>query len=78
MEASLVSNEERGAQKMSTSDPMAAVRRYIDAFNPGDANMMAEIFSVPVSILDGMARPRNALRRCWKGRAESNSQTVPS
>jgi hypothetical protein len=36
---------------MSTSDPMAAVRRYIDAFNPGDANMMAAIFSVPVSIL---------------------------
>ena len=40
---------------MSTSDPMVAVRQYIAAFNKGDANVMAETFAVPGSILDGMA-----------------------
>ena len=40
---------------MSTKDPMAAVRQYIDAFNKGDAKGMAETFAVPGSILDGMA-----------------------
>jgi SnoaL-like domain len=40
---------------MSTSDPMAAVRQYIAAFNKGYANVMAETFAVPGSILDGMA-----------------------
>jgi SnoaL-like domain len=34
---------------------MAAVRQYIDAFNKGDAKLMAETFAVPASILDGMA-----------------------
>jgi hypothetical protein len=40
---------------MSTQDPIAAVRQYIDGFNKGDANMMAATFAVPGSILDGMA-----------------------
>jgi hypothetical protein len=40
---------------MSTKDPMAAVRQYIDGFNKGDAEMMAATFAVPGSILDGMA-----------------------
>lgn len=40
---------------MSTSDPMAAMRQYIDAFNSGDVKTMAATFSVPGSILDGMA-----------------------
>jgi len=34
---------------------MAAVRQYIDGFNKGDANVMAATFTVPGSILDGMA-----------------------
>jgi hypothetical protein len=34
---------------------MVAVRQYIAAFNKGDANVMAETFAVPGSILDGMA-----------------------
>ena len=37
------------------ADPMVAVRRYIDAFNNGDAKVMAEAFTVPGTILDGMA-----------------------
>ena len=45
----------KGATAMSTNDPMAAVRNYIDAFNRGDAKQMAATFSVPASILDGMA-----------------------
>jgi SnoaL-like domain len=40
---------------MSTQDPIAAVRQYIDEFNKGDANMMAATFAVPGSILEGMA-----------------------
>jgi SnoaL-like domain len=40
---------------MSTSDPMATVRQYIDGFNKGDAKAMAAAFAVPGSILDGMA-----------------------
>ena len=34
---------------------MAAVRQYIDGFNKGDVEVMAETFAVPASILDGMA-----------------------
>ena len=34
---------------------MAAVRQYVDAFNKGNAEMMAETCAVPASILDGMA-----------------------
>jgi hypothetical protein len=44
-----------GVAAMSTSDPMAAVRQYIDGFNKGDAKVMAATFAVPGSILDGMA-----------------------
>jgi SnoaL-like domain len=40
---------------MSTEDPMAAVRQYIEGFNKGDAKLMAASFAVPGSILDGMA-----------------------
>jgi hypothetical protein len=36
-----------GVAAMSTSDPMAAVRQYIDAFNKGDAKVMAATFAVP-------------------------------
>ena len=32
---------------MSTKDPMAVVRQYIDAFNKGDAKAMAATFAVP-------------------------------
>ena len=39
----------------SSNDPMGAVLQYIDAFNNGDANVMAATFAVPGSILDGMA-----------------------
>ena len=34
---------------------VAAVRRYIEAFNLGDAKAMADCFAVPGTILDGMA-----------------------
>ena len=37
------------------NDPIAAVRKYVDAFNRGDAAVMATTFAVPGSILDGMA-----------------------
>ena len=37
------------------SDPMAAVRKYIGAFNKGDAAGMAAVFAVPGSIIDGTA-----------------------
>jgi hypothetical protein len=40
---------------MATTDPMAAVHQYINAFNKGDGKTMAAIFAVPGSILDGMA-----------------------
>jgi ketosteroid isomerase-like protein len=39
----------------STSDPMVAVRRYIDAFNGGDADGMAAACADPMQILDGMS-----------------------
>ncbi|CRZ18029.1 YybH family protein [Mycolicibacterium neworleansense] len=38
-----------------STDPMAAVRRYIDAFNNGDADAMAAVCADPMQILDGMA-----------------------
>jgi SnoaL-like protein len=40
---------------MATTDPVAAVRQYIDGFNKGDEEAMASTFAVPGSILDGMA-----------------------
>jgi hypothetical protein len=36
-----------GVLEMSTNDPMAAVRQYINAFNKGDATVMAATFAVP-------------------------------
>jgi ketosteroid isomerase-like protein len=36
-------------------DPMAAVLRYIDAFNNGDSNAMAATCADPMQILDGMS-----------------------
>src|SRR5215831_6679924 len=41
--------------KMATTDPLAAVRQYIDRFNKGDEKGMAATFAVPGSIIDGMA-----------------------
>jgi hypothetical protein len=40
---------------MATTDPVAAVRQYIDSFNKCDEKGMAATFAVPGSILDGMA-----------------------
>jgi hypothetical protein len=40
---------------MSTADPLAAVRAYIDGFNQGDVEQMAAVFADSASILDGMA-----------------------
>jgi ketosteroid isomerase-like protein len=37
------------------SDVLAPLKRYIDAFNAGDAEAMAACFAVPGTILDGMA-----------------------
>jgi ketosteroid isomerase-like protein len=37
------------------TEPMGAVRQYIDAFNKGDMEGMAATCAVPASILDGMA-----------------------
>ena len=39
----------------NTSEPMAAVRHYIDSFNKGDIAAMAAACDTPMSILDGMA-----------------------
>jgi hypothetical protein len=52
-----------GVTEISTNDPMAAVREYIDAFNKGDVKTMAAIFAVPGSILDGMAPRGLEMRR---------------
>lgn len=35
-------------------EPVAAIHRYVDAFNRGDVKGMAAEFAVPGSILDGM------------------------
>ncbi|MFY9839628.1 MAG: nuclear transport factor 2 family protein [Xanthobacteraceae bacterium] len=43
------------SKNVVADDPMAAVRKYVDAFNQGDAAAMAATFAVPGSILDGMA-----------------------
>ena len=40
---------------MATTDPLAAVHQYINAFNKGDGEAMAATFAVLGSILDGMA-----------------------
>ena len=51
----IASNSAQGATAMNTQDPMSAVRHHIEAFNRADAKAMAAIFTVPGSILDGMA-----------------------
>jgi ketosteroid isomerase-like protein len=38
-----------------SNDPMAAVRQYAEAFNRGDARLMAATCANPMQILDGMA-----------------------
>jgi len=38
----------------STTEPMVAVRQYVDDFNRGDVKAMAETCAVPASILDGL------------------------
>ena len=43
------------SENVVANDPMAAVRKYVDAFNRGDAALMATTFAVAGSILDGMA-----------------------
>jgi len=40
---------------MGTESPLAAVQRYLDAFNRGDSAAMQAAFAVPGQILDGMA-----------------------
>jgi hypothetical protein len=35
------------SKNLDTDDPMAAVRKYVDAFNRGDAAVMATTFAVP-------------------------------
>jgi ketosteroid isomerase-like protein len=39
---------------MATDSPLAAVQQYIDAFNTGDVDAMATLFTDSASILDGM------------------------
>lgn len=46
---------QKGPFEMNTSDPMATVQRYIDAFNKGDSQAMAAVFAISGFILDGMA-----------------------
>jgi hypothetical protein len=41
--------------EVNATEPMAAIRHYINAFNQGDADGMAAMFTVPGFILDGMA-----------------------
>jgi ketosteroid isomerase-like protein len=41
--------------EMNATDPMAVIGNYLNAFNRGDSEGMAAMFTVPGSILDGMA-----------------------
>jgi ketosteroid isomerase-like protein len=38
-----------------STDPMAVVHQYVDAFNKGDKNAMATACADPMQILDGMS-----------------------
>ncbi|MEV6430383.1 nuclear transport factor 2 family protein [Nocardia sp. NPDC051463] len=40
---------------MNSSDPMATVLQYVDAFNNGDSKAMAALCADPMQILDGMS-----------------------
>jgi len=46
---------------MSSTEPVDAGRKYIEAFNKGDASAMAKAFASSAFILDGMAR------HTWQG-----------
>ena len=54
----------------SSDDPIAAVRRYVDGFNNGDADAMAAACADPMQILDGMSphvwQGRTAARDWWR------------
>ena len=50
-----VAMAQQRASALAADDPMAAVRKYVDAFNQGDAAGMATTFAIPGSILDGLA-----------------------
>lgn len=47
--------KDMASQPAPSQDAVSVVRRYIHAFNNGDAKAMAACFAVPGSILDGMA-----------------------
>lgn len=40
---------------VGAADPLAAVRRYVEAFNDGDVATMSSIFDDEGTVLDGMA-----------------------
>lgn len=46
---------ETDKKDIGTDSPLATVHQYIDAFNRGDAQTMAESFAPQGQILDGMA-----------------------
>ena len=48
-----------------SNDPMAAVLRYVDAFNDGEAKAMAAACADPMQILDGMSP------HVWQGKTAS-------
>jgi len=50
---------------LNSTEPMAAVRHYIDSFNNGDISARAAACDAPMSILDGMAP------HVWHGPAAS-------
>ena len=50
-----VAMAQQRASALVADDPMAAVRKYVDVFNQGDAAGMATTFAIPGSILDGLA-----------------------
>jgi ketosteroid isomerase-like protein len=43
------------AARSDATEPMAAVRQYVDAFNKGDVEAMAANCAMPTSVLDGLA-----------------------
>ena len=57
---------------MATTDPMAAVRQYVDAFNKGDGEAMAATFAVPGGGL--VAGTESCLGRPVVRRARNRSQ----
>ncbi len=50
----------------SSTDPMAAVRQYVDAFNKGDPEVMTAACADPMQILDGMSP------HVWQGSTASD------